>query len=217
MDKYRTFKELALHETEGTDFEICIRKGTSGIAIIAPHGGGIEPGTMDIADSVARTQHAFYCFKGIKPTGNHKLHLASHTFDEPHGLRMAREAQHILSIHGCTGPKSEIWVGGRDATLKKSLILALTRAGLKAEESKRCGLKGMRPENICNRGRTGKGAQIEVSEGLRKKIFDRSSNENHREKHPVFHHMVEAIRKALEEYAASHPSGQTRPVGEKMP
>ena len=48
MDKYRNFQELKRHEKEGTDYEICARKGSSGIAVMAPHGGGIEPGTMDM-------------------------------------------------------------------------------------------------------------------------------------------------------------------------
>ena len=207
MDKYRNFKELQLHETEGTDFEICVRKGASGVAVIAPHGGGIEPGTMDIADSVAGSEHSFYCFKGTKRIGNNKLHMASDKFDEPRGIRIAQEARHVLSIHGCTGRKDTIWVGGRDTALKKKLIKALTRAGFNAEESKRCGLKGMRPGNICNRGLTGKGAQIEISVGLRRKIFDRPPYENQKEKPRIFHHMVEAIRKVLEGYADLYLSG----------
>jgi phage replication-related protein YjqB (UPF0714/DUF867 family) len=50
------------HEKEGRDYEVHQRKGASGIAVIAPHGGGIEPGTMDIADSVAGEEHTFCCF-----------------------------------------------------------------------------------------------------------------------------------------------------------
>ena len=216
MDNYRNFKELQLHETEGTDFEICVRKGTSGIAIIAPHGGGIEPGTMDIADGIAGREHSFYCFKGIKPVGNNKLHIASDKFDEPLGIRITQEARHVLSIHGCTGQKDTVLVGGRDSALKKKLINALTRTGFNTEESKQCGLKGTSPGNICNRGRTGEGAQIEISESLRRKMFDRLSPEDLKKKRQVFHHMVETIRKVLEEYAALHPSDDALPDGEKQ-
>lgn len=203
MDKYRNFKELKLHEKEGTDFEICLRKGLSGIAVMAPHGGGIEPGTMDIADSVAGYEHSFYCFRGIKPFGNSKLHLTSERFDEPRGIRIAKGARHVLSIHGCTGRKDTILVGGRDTALKNSLINALTCAGFKTRESKQQqGLRGTRPGNICNRGRTGQGAQIEISEGLRRKLFEPLASGGPNEKRPVFHHMVNTIRKVLEAYAA---------------
>jgi len=36
---------------------------------MAPHGGGIEPGTIDIADAIARSEYTFYAFQGIKKRG----------------------------------------------------------------------------------------------------------------------------------------------------
>jgi phage replication-related protein YjqB (UPF0714/DUF867 family) len=52
-DKYKSFSEL--NEKEKRDLDFCIRLqeriGTT--AVIAPHGGGIEPGTSEIAEAVA--------------------------------------------------------------------------------------------------------------------------------------------------------------------
>lgn len=68
MDKYANFIELAQNEREGEDYTILLRESNSKFAIIAPHGGGIEPGTLDLADAVASSDHTFYAFKGIKKT-----------------------------------------------------------------------------------------------------------------------------------------------------
>ncbi len=66
MDKYANYDDLKQHEREGEDYVILSREGISRIAVIAPHGGGIEPGTVDIADGTTGSKHSFYAFKGIK-------------------------------------------------------------------------------------------------------------------------------------------------------
>lgn len=53
MEKYRSYDNLCRNEVEDRDFRIRFRHGTSGIAIVAPHGGGIEPGTTEIAEAIA--------------------------------------------------------------------------------------------------------------------------------------------------------------------
>jgi len=69
MEKYSNFEELKKKEKEGQDYQIQYRQGRTGIAVIAPHGGGIEPGTSEIADRVAGEDHAFYSFEGWKRQG----------------------------------------------------------------------------------------------------------------------------------------------------
>ena len=44
-DKYRDYADLAAHEKEGADYRITVLRRPSPIAVIAPHGGGIEPQT----------------------------------------------------------------------------------------------------------------------------------------------------------------------------
>ena len=44
-DKYKDFADLAAHEGEGADYQVRSEVRRSATAIIAPHGGGIEPGT----------------------------------------------------------------------------------------------------------------------------------------------------------------------------
>ncbi len=210
MDKYKNFSELKQYEKEGTDYEIQIRKGRSGIAIIAPHGGGIEPGTVDIAESVAGSEHTFYCFKGIKEKGNSDLHITSDKFDEPHGIIIAKDSELVLAIHGCRGQNKVIYIGGNDLELKGQLLHGIETAGFLAEESTRPGLQGKRPENICNLGRRGKGGQLEISEGLRKKMFDDLFHGAGKTKSSVFYNVVSAITKALESFSASIRDAERR-------
>src|SRR5215475_5685832 len=54
-DKYANFAELARKEVAGVDYRILVRQATSSFAIVAPQGGGIEPGTSEIADAVAES------------------------------------------------------------------------------------------------------------------------------------------------------------------
>jgi len=208
MYKYRDFNELKQYEKEGVDYVIQMRKGFSGIAIIAPHGGGIEPGTAEIADSVAASEHSFYCFRGIKETGNTDLHITSKNFDEPNGMRVAEEADFILTIHGCSGSQEFILIGGNDPAFRKRLTDAVTRAGFIAWDNPRWGLGGIKPENICNRGRSGQGGQIELSAGLRRKMFEDLARDAGGRKRPAFFVIVTAIRTSLDNYPANrNPKG----------
>ncbi|MEX1352206.1 MAG: poly-gamma-glutamate hydrolase family protein [Desulfobacterales bacterium] len=62
MDKYTNIAELKQNEREDEDYTILYRELPSKIAIMAPHGGGIEPGTIDIADNLAGCDYTFYAF-----------------------------------------------------------------------------------------------------------------------------------------------------------
>ena len=44
-------------------------RGNPQMVIVAPRGGGIEPGTLDIADAIAGSDYNFCAFKGIKKAG----------------------------------------------------------------------------------------------------------------------------------------------------
>lgn len=199
MDTYESYGELARHETEGADYVILAREGSSSIAVIAPHGGGIEPGTADIADAVAADQHTLVAFKGIKKTGNAALHVGSDRFDVPVAVRTAEEAHRVVTIHGCRGEEERVYVGGRNDDLKRRIIDALKGAGFRAEESLKPGLEGRSRRNICNRCLSGQGVQIEISRGLREKMFEGLARRSIRKKTETFHRFVREIKEAFDE------------------
>ena len=48
-DTYPNFATLEQHERAGIDYAVLVRREEPAFAIVAPHGGGIEPGTSEIA------------------------------------------------------------------------------------------------------------------------------------------------------------------------
>ena len=197
MDKYANYDDLKQHEKEGEDYVILLRENNSRIAVIATHGGGIEPGTVDIADGIASSEHTFYAFKGIKRKGNAVLHITSNKFDEPKGVRLAENADVVVSIHGYQGEDEVVFIGGKNQGLKEKIRYMLNEAGFYAEISTKTGLRGQHPENICNRCRSGEGVQLEISRGLRDRMFDNLDRRSWRKKTRLFFEFVDTLREAL--------------------
>ena len=177
MDHYSSYADLQQVEQEGKDYRIHVRQGTSNIAVMAPHGGGIEPGTFEIADAVAGSEHYFYCFEGIKKSRNFRLHLTSTQFDEDRGVGVAEGVQIVVAIHGSSENEEVVYLGGLQTGLKQQIRARLTEAGFVVKESPRTALQGRNPANICNRGASGAGVQLEISRGLRQKLFAPAGND----------------------------------------
>lgn len=172
-DSYSNYGELRLHEQEGRDYRIRIGGDWHPVLIIAPHGGRIEPYTTEIAQWIAGDEFAWYSFEGLKEgVDNRKLHITSHNFDEPTVLRGLQEAHIVLTVHGLKNSSEEfLMIGGLDSIFGQELSSALHQQGFIVKQSEQR-YRGIRTTNICNRGRTGKGVQLEISYALRKRIFE---------------------------------------------
>lgn len=164
---------------------------------MAPHGGGIEPGTYEIADAVAGIEHSFYCFEGIKKSHNFRLHLTSTNFDEDRGVRIADSVQVVLAIHGMSDNEEVVYLGGLNTSLREKIRAMLAHAGFAVQESPRTALQGRNPANLCNRGASGAGVQLEISQKLRRKLFVPAENDGEKSKNRLFDDFVSALRKAL--------------------
>jgi phage replication-related protein YjqB (UPF0714/DUF867 family) len=192
LDKYASFAELAATERDGQDYRIrALERAGSPVIVLAPHGGGIEIGTSELAEMVAGTDHSLFVFEGLKPYGaDRDLHITSHRFDHPRCLALTSAHDVTLAIHGCRGD-SHIFLGGLDSDLTARLAKHLTGVGLTA-----CldghGYPGRHPLNICNRSARGRGAQIEITRDLR-------SGEARRI-------VADAVRAAVEDYLAPRRS-----------
>ena len=197
MDKYTNIAELKQNEREDEDYTILYRELPSKITIMAPHGGGIEPGTIDIADYLAGCDYTFYAFKGLKKVGNKILHISSNTFDEPIALRAAQNADIVVSIHGAKDKSEMVYIGGTNQEFIQIIVHALRSGGFDATISETPGLRGIKPENICNRCKTRKGVQLELSRGLRETLFDNLGHRSLRRKTIVFYQFVNILKEAL--------------------
>jgi phage replication-related protein YjqB (UPF0714/DUF867 family) len=196
-DTYAGFAQLARHEREGRDYRRRAERRASRVAIVAPHGGGIEPGTSEIASALAGREFALYCFEGVRPEGNDELHITSHRFDEPACVQLVGQAEVVVAVHGCAGAREVVYVGGLDRDLQAHLIAALRRAGFDAGAGDG-DQAGCYVRNICNRGRLGRGVQLEVSKGLRLAMFKGLKREEREITTPVFDRFVAVVRGCLE-------------------
>jgi len=197
MGIYRSFQALRARERESTDFVILKRSGFSGLAVMAPHGGGIEPGTMEIADALAAEIHTFYAFAGIKESGNGRLHIASVCFDEPQAVALASAAHTVITVHGSSGEEPRVLLGGTNIILRARIQKSLAESGFPCVLAEGGALCGIHPQNLCNRGTCGKGVQLEISWGLRSRLFHRLGQRTTRVREGPFGAFVGAIRQAL--------------------
>jgi phage replication-related protein YjqB (UPF0714/DUF867 family) len=196
VDKYGSYEELLQNEQED-HFEIRHQERSSGVVVIAPHGGGIEPGTSEIAEGVAGTEHTFYAFEGLMPSGNRELHITSTNFDEPIGLEIAQKAQQVVTIHGCAKKEEVVHLGGLDSDLKNKIKACLTTKEFRVKESQILAVQGASRDNICNRSKNGRGVQIEVSMGLRQRMFESLKRQERRHSTPTYDRFVSALKQAI--------------------
>jgi phage replication-related protein YjqB (UPF0714/DUF867 family) len=165
-DEYRSFDELSKKEASG-GYNISLELRNLKFLVLAIHGGKIEPGTSELAKAIARDDLSFYCFEGVKPDHNRTLHVTSTNFDEPTALAMTREHQIAVSVHGFKSDAKITIIGGADDALRKRIGDALALGGFSTQYGSQH-LGGASPDNICNKTRSGKGVQLEVSSVLRR-------------------------------------------------
>lgn len=194
--KYCSFAALASRELDGRDFKRIVKKEHSNIVVIAPHGGGIEPGTSEVAEALAGSEFSMYCFEAIRLSGCRDLYVSSVCFDEPMCVQLVESSEVVVAIHGCMGQHKVSYIGGIDESLVTSTIGALRSAGFSAER----GLgqySGRDRRNICNKGNSGKGLQIEIPNGLRRQMFEEFGRFGRRKTTLVFDEYIAAVRCVL--------------------
>ena len=200
-DTYPDFAALEQHERAGIDYCVLARREEPAFAIVAPHGGGIEPGTSEIADAIARQKWSFYTLDGLKRSGNSVLHITSTRFDEPICLVLVAATNRVVTIHGeeSDDDGEGVFLGGRDAALGACVGAALREQGFDVRKHPDPELQGLDPRNICNRGKAGAGVQLELSRAVRETLFESLTREGRKHPTPRFTAFVEAVARALEE------------------
>jgi phage replication-related protein YjqB (UPF0714/DUF867 family) len=198
--------------------------------ILAPHGGGIEPGTSELCLAVAGYHPAnlpqtppagvtydYWMFEGVRPDDNAKLHVTSTGCDDRVAVSLCASSLNALSLHGFDPapefPADEqiVLVGGANPALKDLLVAGLRDANIKRLAAGAGGeLDGDDPCNIVNRtlpvgdppAPLG-GAQLELSTPLRNAMFTKNSRP--RRKHTttqLFWTFVAVCRDALDRLEA---------------
>ena len=171
-DKYRNFAELAEYEREGVDFRIRLKQKNSTVAIIAPHGGTIEPRTSEITEEIAGTSYSSYYFEGLIDRQHCYFHITSTNFDEPKCLNLIKHCDIVIAVHGLCGQRKAVKVGGRDEKLRNAICENLKTSGFVTKVVTTGNHAAISQKNICNKGRRGAGVQLEITRGLRDALLD---------------------------------------------
>lgn len=188
---YRSFQELKDQEVEGRDFRIRTDLRDSSVLVMAPHGGKIEPGTTEIAEAIAGMDLSFYSFEGLKTEGNSVFHIESHLYNEPRALQAISKAHVVVTVHGQIDQKDEfVMIGGLHTQLGSEIKRQLEASGFQTRSPTK-GLSGTDQKNICNRGISRGGVQLEMSRKVRDLL--RTNPDRLRA-------FANAVRKAIEQY-----------------
>jgi len=199
-DKYPNFEMLRRAERAG-DFRIDCRPRPSVVAIIAPRGGKIEPGISTIAVAIAAGDYCLYRFEGRKRRENRDLHITSTHFDEPECLTLISGCDQVVAVHGCEGHEQAVYMGGLDLGLRDAIRDSFDAVGIITGIHNDPDLQGINSKNICNRGRRGRGVQLEITYGLRSDLMATAPSEGA----PTLATFAAAVRTAIDAVARWAP------------
>jgi len=204
----------------GRDF--CVAFGDSKIELcllIAPHGGGIEPGSSEIMKAVAAVgDWAWYEFAGFLRKGNKEaLHITSTAFDEPSLKSILPKAGFAVTFHGAGKSREPlVHVGGKwrlgRQIVTESVNAAFGEHGIRAADAidgaAPAHLRGLDDSNITNRGQRREGIQLEFSREARDLLFPPDSSREARGRRGAqLRPLAASIHAALKQLSDIPPHG----------
>ncbi|AYX89700.1 poly-gamma-glutamate hydrolase family protein [Staphylococcus cohnii] len=171
-DRFKSMTELMDYTEENTDWVIHSIKRNSNIIITAIHGGAIEPATTELAELTAeKGSFDYFTFKAIRTKANSELHVTSRRYDEPKLMKMIANNPYAIAIHGCKGEDEIIYMGGKDEQLMDAMTEEFEKLGIDVRQAP-SHMSGAHDDNIINCCKTEKGVQLELTSGIRKKLFE---------------------------------------------
>ena len=171
-DRFKSMTELMDLTEENTDWIINTIERNSNVIITAIHGGAIEPATTELAELTAeKGGFDYFTFKAIRTKANAELHVTSRNYDEPKLMKMIANNPYAIAIHGCKGEDETIYMGGKDEQLMDAMTEEFEKLGIDVRQAP-SHMSGAHDDNIINCCKTEKGVQLELTSGIRKKLFE---------------------------------------------
>ena len=171
-DRFKSMTELMELTEENTDWIINSIERNSNVIITAIHGGAIEPATTELAELTAeKGGFDYFTFKAIRTKANAELHVTSRHYDEPKLMKMIANNTYAIAIHGCKGKDEIIYMGGKDEQLMDAMTEEFEKLGIDVRQAP-SHMSGAHDDNIINCCKTEKGVQLELTSGIRKKLFE---------------------------------------------
>ena len=160
-DAYTSFSQLTLARDTTKQYSIEVKDRLGEVTVLAPHGGGIESGTSQLAEELAGTDWNYYSFKGMMDSGNGRLHLTSANYDDPIAVLLTTSSLVAVALHRQRDETDTVCIGGLNKELRDAAAQHLQKAGFNCENPcKR--LPGASCKSIHNRALLG-GLQLELS------------------------------------------------------
>jgi phage replication-related protein YjqB (UPF0714/DUF867 family) len=237
-DLYIGMNHLYAHETEGVDYTkewhrhrwryktSQDNKDENEIFVMAPHGGGIEVGTTELALATAgftsnfnrhpatTDTYDYFIFNGKKPGDqNGSLHVTASNYDDFVANELVQNSVISLAFHGCTDEQAKpntteeykaCLIGGLDIAFMTMLEYQLYDAGFNALISDQEMLNGDLPDNIINKNKRRAGVQFELTNSFRQSLYDTFKTPLGRRTttNDNFWLFVNTIRESIEDYKA---------------
>ncbi|MBL7572777.1 poly-gamma-glutamate hydrolase family protein [Staphylococcus saccharolyticus] len=204
FDHYSDFNELKKNTHKNKDWRIDTKtRKNKKILVTAIHGGGIEPGTTEIARRISNVgKYNFFTFEDLRKSNNDQLHITSTHFSEPHLQKMLKDTKETISIHGFSGDNPIVYIGGKDKGMSKAIATQLRRKGFTVKESPE-NIDTQSSDNFVNKNESNSDVQLELTTALRKEFFkhyklDRSTRSNTDKYTPEFYKFANSVQKGIE-------------------
>jgi phage replication-related protein YjqB (UPF0714/DUF867 family) len=198
-------------------------KDANKVFLMGPHGGSIESGTTELVLATAgfvknfngapdtSITYDYFIFNGTNPNDqNGKLHVTASHYDDEDANELVNSSLISFAFHGCTDLEPDestgegykaCLIGGRDQVLKEILEAQLMAAGFNAFITSQDNLDGSLANNIINKNKRKRGAQVELTTSFRKSFYTKHNRKDRRKNTTAdFWLFVNVIRASIEEY-----------------
>jgi len=202
-EPYSSYSQLVLNTTQEIDYIVDVQQPSQEMALVAIHGGAIEPLTGEIVRAVAGERYSHYVFDGRRDYEIEALRIPLLRYDEMRLKALLQRSLAAVVIDGSPEQESVVHLGGGNRPLLAHVRAALEDLGWAPE---RLTLPGASytPGRLYNWPKHG-GVLIELSRGLRQSLLKGPLDERFRDataRNERFQALEDALQGAIAAYIA---------------
>ena len=202
-EPFSSYSQLVLNTTQEIDYIVDVQQPSQEMALVAIHGGAIEPLTGEIVTAVAEDRYSRYVFDGRRENEIEALRIPLSRYDEIRLKALLQRSLAAVVIDGSPEKESVVHLGGGNRPLLAHVRAAMEKLGYAPE---RLTLPGASytPSRLYNWPQRG-GVLIELSRGLRQSLLEGPLDARFRDaeaRNERFQALVDALQGAIVAYVA---------------